>query len=136
MWATPTDSSKSPRASRNCARARILSVRTLNTLFGTRMTVCSRIGDWLFWAAAGNEQAKTIAVTDAAFNPYHKWLGIRDIEHPPNHYRLLGLDLFEDDADAIANAADRQMAHVRKYQLGPHADASQRLLNVSAGASN
>ena len=34
-----------------------------------------------------------------SFDPYHRWLGIPPREQPPNHYRLLGIDLFEADAD-------------------------------------
>ncbi|MBI3462624.1 MAG: hypothetical protein HY000_06120 [Planctomycetes bacterium] len=45
-----------------------------------------------------------------AFDPYHKWLGIRDPQRPPNHYRLLGLEMFEDAPDLIADTALRQMA--------------------------
>ncbi len=69
-----------------------------------------------------------------AFDPYLKWLGIRDPERPPNHYRLLGIDLFESDPDVIATAADRQMAHIRRYQSGRHAQVSQDLLNELAAA--
>ena len=29
------------------------------------------------------------------FDPYHDWLGIAPKDQPPNHYRLLGVDLFE-----------------------------------------
>ena len=54
-----------------------------------------------------------------AFDPYHKWLGIPPSEQPANHYRLLGVCDFEDDADVIDSAADRQMAHVRSFQSGP-----------------
>ena len=67
-------------------------------------------------------------------DPYRKWLGIRDPGRPPNHYRLLGLELFEEDRETIANAADRQMGHVRNYQVGPYAALSQRLLNELAAA--
>src|ERR1700739_926521 len=42
------------------------------------------------------------------FDPYRKWLGIPRDEQPPNHYRLLGVALFEDDVEAISHAADRQ----------------------------
>ena len=31
----------------------------------------------------------------AAFDPYHRWLGISRNDQPPNHYRLLGLEMFE-----------------------------------------
>lgn len=71
---------------------------------------------------------------NASFDPYLKWLGIRHPERPPNHYRLLGIDVFESDPDVIATAADRQMAHVRRYQSGSHAQASQDLLNELAAA--
>ena len=70
----------------------------------------------------------------ADFDPYLKWLGIRESSRPINHYRLLGLDLFEDDADVIAMAADRQMLHIRTYQGGPNGDLSQQLLNELARA--
>ncbi len=62
-------------------------------------------------------------------DPYRKWLGIRDPERPPNHYRLLGLELFEDDPEVIQNAADQRMAHVRTFATGKHSSLSQRLLN-------
>jgi hypothetical protein len=68
------------------------------------------------------------------FDPYYKWLGIPPAEQPPNHYRLLGLSLFEQNGEAIDNAADRQMAHVRTFQAGPHGAHSQRLLNEIAAA--
>jgi hypothetical protein len=69
-----------------------------------------------------------------SFDPYHRWLGIRPEEQPPNHYRLLGLALFEDDSEAISDAAQRQMAHVRTYQLGPNSAVSQKILNELAAA--
>jgi hypothetical protein len=68
------------------------------------------------------------------FDPYHRWLGIRPKDQPPNHYRLLGVDLFEDDPEAIIDAAQRQMAHVRTYQLGPTSAISQKILNELAAA--
>ena len=69
-----------------------------------------------------------------AFDPYRRWLGVPSGERPPNHYALLGLSLFEEDPDAIANAADRQMAYVRTHQTGPHAALTQQLLNELAAA--
>jgi hypothetical protein len=68
------------------------------------------------------------------FDPYHKWLGIPPADQPPNLYRLLGLSLFEDDPEVIQAAAERQMAHVRKYQLGQHSQTSQKILNEIAAA--
>ncbi|MEE9602802.1 MAG: hypothetical protein V3V75_05820 [Thermoguttaceae bacterium] len=63
------------------------------------------------------------------FDPYRIWLGIPPQEQPPNHYRLLGIGQFESDADAISNAADRQMGHVRSFQSGQHSRISQQILN-------
>jgi hypothetical protein len=69
-----------------------------------------------------------------SFDPYHKWLGIQPEEQPPNHYRLLGIALFESDADVIASAADQRMAHVRMFQSGKYSELSQRILNEIAAA--
>jgi hypothetical protein len=63
------------------------------------------------------------------FDPYTKWLGIPVAEQPPNHYRLLGLNLLENDPDVISNAADRQMAYIRGFQAGPYSAESQKILN-------
>lgn len=68
------------------------------------------------------------------FDPYHKWLGIPPKEQPPHRYRLLGLALFEEDADVIESAADQRMAHVRTHQTGKHGILSQRILNELAEA--
>lgn len=63
------------------------------------------------------------------FDPYWKWLGISPEQQPADHYQLLGISRFEDDDDVIENAAVRQMAHVRTFQGGEHANLSQQLLN-------
>lgn len=68
------------------------------------------------------------------FDAYHHWLGIPPKDQPPHHYRLLAIDMFESNADVIANAADRQMAHVRTFQTGRHGPKSQQLLNELAVA--
>jgi hypothetical protein len=68
------------------------------------------------------------------FNGYHVWLGIPANEQPPNHYRLLGIAVFESDLDVIDHAADRQMAHVRTFQSGRHQALSQQILNELANA--
>ena len=70
----------------------------------------------------------------ADFDPYHKWLGITPKDQPANHYRLLGIDIFESDPDVIANAADKQMAHIRSFQTGQYSAFSQKLLNEIAAA--
>ena len=53
-----------------------------------------------------------------AFDPYFKWLGIPKSDQPPHAYRLLGIELFESDADVISNAADGRMAQIKNYQTG------------------
>jgi hypothetical protein len=58
------------------------------------------------------------------FDPYYRWLGIPPKDQPANHYRLLAIDLFESDPEAIRDAAEQRMAHVRTYQLGPHSAQS------------
>jgi hypothetical protein len=71
------------------------------------------------------------------FNAYHKWLGIPPEETAgggPNHYRLLGIRLFEADPDVIENAADQRMTHLRSLQSGKHSVLSQKLLNEVAAA--
>ncbi|MCR4411610.1 MAG: hypothetical protein NUV77_04185, partial [Thermoguttaceae bacterium] len=68
------------------------------------------------------------------FDPYHQWLGIPPEDQPPHHYRLLGIPVFEENAEVIQTAADRQMAHLRTYQTGPNAVLAQKLLNEVAAA--
>jgi len=73
-------------------------------------------------------------MSDPNFDPYHKWLGIPPEHQPPNHYRLLGLELFESDPDVIESAAMRQMSHVRSFAISKHSEVSQSLLNEIAEA--
>ena len=73
-------------------------------------------------------------MTKKEFDPYHRWLGIPASEQPANHYRLLGLALFEADADVIESAAIRQTTHVRSHALGSHGDTTQTVLNEIAEA--
>lgn len=68
------------------------------------------------------------------FDPYYTWLGIPPSERPANHYRLLGVHRFEENADVISNAADARMAFVRTFQAGPKGVHSQRILNELAAA--
>jgi len=70
----------------------------------------------------------------AKFDPYRIWLGIPPQEQPANHYRLLGIGLFESDPDVISNAADRQMVHLRSFQSGKRSELSQQILNELSAA--
>jgi peroxiredoxin len=69
-----------------------------------------------------------------AFDPYHQWLGISAKHQPPNHYRLLGIDQFESNLEVIDCAADRQMAHLRSFQVGKYSALSQQILNEISAA--
>lgn len=70
----------------------------------------------------------------ADFDPYSQWLGIDSAEHPIDHYRLLGLERFESDAQKISAAADDRMRHIRSFQTGPRGLFTQKLLNELAAA--
>ena len=69
-----------------------------------------------------------------AFDPYNEWLGIPPEEQPPNHYRLLGVDLFEGNAEKIAQAALARTETLRNYQLGSHSKSLQKILSEVARA--
>lgn len=83
-----------------------------------------------FWSAATRHG---VTMADS-FDPYHKWLGIPPKDQPPNHYRLLAIELFESDPDVIESAADQRMAHVRTFQAGQNSALSQRILNELSAA--
>jgi ankyrin repeat protein len=68
------------------------------------------------------------------FDPYYKWLGIPPKDQPPNHYRLLAIELFEPDPEVIDAAANRLMAYIQDFSNGPHVALSQKLLNELAAA--
>ena len=70
----------------------------------------------------------------SGFDPYHQWLGIPKAEQPPHLYRLLGVTVFESDAQVIANAADQRMALLKGFATGRFGEHSQRLLNQVARA--
>ncbi len=70
----------------------------------------------------------------ASFDPYHKWLGIPPKDQPPNHYRLLGIERFEDDAEVIEAAANRVMAYLHEVAAGDASGQSQTLLNEISAA--
>ncbi len=73
-------------------------------------------------------------MTAGGFDPYYKWLGIPPEEQPPTFYRLLGIVQFEADTDVIANAANRQMVHLRQLQQGQYAAVAQQILKEVAAA--
>ena len=70
----------------------------------------------------------------ADFDPYYQWLAVPPKDQPPNHYRLLGVELFESNAEVLSHAADQRMAHIRSFQTGNYSAFSQKLLNEIAAA--
>jgi hypothetical protein len=69
-----------------------------------------------------------------ALDVYRDWLGIQEAARPLDHYQLLRLKQFEDNAAAIRSNYRKMNAHVRKYATGDFAAQSQRLLNELAVA--
>ena len=63
------------------------------------------------------------------FDPYETWLGIPLQAQPPNHYRLLGIEAFEDRPAVIEQAYDRRVGNLHAFQAGEHAPIALRLLN-------
>ena len=62
------------------------------------------------------------------FDPYYIWLGIPPEDQPPNHYRLLGVTLFEANREVIEAAANRQMNYLQELASGPDVAEAQKLL--------
>lgn len=65
---------------------------------------------------------------------YRDWLGVKETARPLNHYQLLRLKTFEDDAAKVREHYRKMNAHVRKYAAGEFAKESQALLNELARA--
>ncbi len=90
----------------------------------------------IYWRRAEQDSRRPFFSPGAAmsqgFDPYHKWLGIPAHESPPNHYRLLGISLFESDPEVIENALNQRSEHLRSFTTGAHAALAQCLLNEIA----
>ncbi|MFO0900986.1 MAG: pilus assembly protein PilM [Pirellulales bacterium] len=63
-----------------------------------------------------------------SFDPYHRWLGIRDKQRPVNHYRLLGLEPLESDLEVIREAATRQLTYLKAHQNTARRDLCLQLM--------
>jgi hypothetical protein len=68
------------------------------------------------------------------FDPYAAWLSIPLNRRPPNYYDLLGLRVFEDDADKIRSQGQKRFAMVHKYRVGRRQVAAIRLLRELSNA--
>ncbi len=70
-----------------------------------------------------------------AIDVYKEWLGIPEsVPRPPDHYQLLRVSQFEDDAEKIQAHYKKLNTHVRKYATGQYSIESQDLLNELAKA--
>jgi len=68
-------------------------------------------------------------VAKEKFDPYHAWLGIPKWDRPANAYRLLGIEVFEENRSVIEAAANRQMAYLQELSSGDeHIEDAQKLL--------
>jgi curved DNA-binding protein CbpA len=74
----------------------------------------------------------------AVFDPHHKWLGIRPESRPLHYYRLLGLQLFESDADVIEIATEQRSAYIQHQASAhpAHAQQASELLERLTTASD
>ena len=70
----------------------------------------------------------------AEFDAYRELLGIVTPNRPPDHYSLLGLDLFESDRQKIEDAATERMGRLQDMANSELVDHSQRLLNEMSAA--
>lgn len=70
----------------------------------------------------------------APFDPYFELLGIDQSNRPPDHYALLGLELYESSAEKIDEAATDRMSRLQDLANSELMDHSQRLLNELSAA--
>ena len=67
-------------------------------------------------------------------DPYADWLGIALEDQPPNYYRLLGIELFENDSEVIQDAARRRVVLLKEKLPEDRGRWSRRLLREVAAA--
>ena len=68
------------------------------------------------------------------FDPYFTWLGIHTDGRPPNHYELLGVELFESDLATIEEAALRRIVLLRSIASGEYERLVSQILNEISAA--
>ncbi len=71
---------------------------------------------------------------ESDLDPYHEFLGIPPQEQPPNHYRLLGVPLFESDEKVLNSQYDMRRNHLRTLFATEFANVAQRLMDEVAHA--
>ena len=75
-------------------------------------------------------------MTDTAskFDPLESWFKIPPAEQPPNHYRLLGIGLYESDRAVIDDAVEQRATFLQDITDGPNIADAQKILNDVAAA--
>ena len=68
------------------------------------------------------------------FDPYAQWLGIRPEDRPVNHYRLLGIELFESAPPVITRAAEARTTLIKGFQSGANGATARQILAELAAA--
>ncbi|HEY2883555.1 MAG TPA: serine/threonine-protein kinase, partial [Pirellulales bacterium] len=69
----------------------------------------------------------------SAFDPLDQWLGIPPAQQPPNHYRLLALELYA-DSHSIRQAVEKRTSQLTAIDAGQHADSRQSLIEQISAA--
>ena len=72
--------------------------------------------------------------TASSLDVYRDWLGIEETARPLNHYQLLRLKQFEDDASKYPQRYRRMTGHVRKFAPAEHAEQAKKLIGEVVGA--
>ena len=68
------------------------------------------------------------------FDPFDSWLGIPPEEQPPHYYRLLGINTFTSDEEAIRAAAEIRLAYMQTFAGGPHLREAKAISDLIAQA--
>ncbi len=69
-------------------------------------------------------------------DPYQRWLGIPPQDRPLNRYRLLGLELFEQNPDVIKSSAENAIAYIQQNAFGEELQQSQQLIKELSAVCN
>ena len=70
----------------------------------------------------------------SSFDPYLNWLGIPQSQRPISYYGLLGIKVFEHDAESIAKAAEKRAVQLRNAVRATNSPDYQRILKEIAAA--
>ncbi|WP_417731884.1 hypothetical protein [Rosistilla oblonga] len=68
------------------------------------------------------------------FDSLQTWFGIPSQEQPANHYRLLGIELFESSVETIDAGFEQRMTYLHGCSTGEHAEQAEKLMNEVSAA--